>query len=137
MPSVAKEHTDQGATAFAKYYWNVGGEAVETSDTTTLRSLFSDECAVCATLARSIDGYKAKDQHADRNPTTVDSAEIAPTTDGKSDEAVRLEVTDAEHYFVDANGKKVGRVEKEKYTAIVYLNWEAGTWTVVDSFLLV
>lgn len=135
LPAAAKKHTQEGAVAFAKYYWEESGRAQETGDTKGLTGLMSPDCTVCQSLVDDIDQDLAKGIHADRNPTRVTSASIAPTTDGKSDEAASLEITDQAHNFVDGS-KPVGHVKEVSYKGIVYVDWEEGSWVVVDTFVI-
>lgn len=121
--------------AFAKFYWEEGGRAQESGDTKGLSGLISPDCTVCQSLVDDIDKDQAKGIHADRNPTRVTSASIATTTDGKSDEAATLEVTDQAHNFVNGT-EPVGRVPETKYKGIVYVDWEEGSWVVVDTFVI-
>lgn len=135
VPEAATKHTQDGAVAFAKYYWESTGVALEESDTALLQELVSKDCTVCQSLIEEIDKNKAKGIHADRNPTTVSSAKIASTTNGKSDEAVRLEITDGEHNFVK-DDEVLGHVKAAEFTGIVYTDWEDGAWVVVDAYII-
>lgn len=135
MPAEAKEHTDAGAVAFAKYYWEALGRAQLTSDSSEIEQLVSPDCQPCGTLVKSFDELSAKNSRANINPIAVTTAEIADTTDGKSDEAATLEVESKAH-VMQTNGKATGQVKAQNYTAIVYVSWQEGTWAIVDSYII-
>lgn len=135
LPAAAKKHTKEGAVAFAKFYWEETGRAQESGDTNGLSELISPDCTVCHSLIDDIDKDHDKGIHADRSPTKVTLALIATTTDGKSDEAATLNVTDQAHNFVDG-AEAVGHVKETKYKSIVYVDWDEGSWVVVDTFII-
>ncbi|QBF47797.1 DUF6318 family protein [Janibacter limosus] len=135
LPAAAKKHTKAGAVAFAKYYWETLGKSLQSSDSAAVKALVSEDCSPCTLIVKGLDEKKSRGEHTDSNPTTVKSAKIAPTTDGKSDEAVTLAVHDAAHKIV-TQGKPTGRVKATDYEAIVYLSWKGGQWTVIDSFVI-
>lgn len=135
LPEAATKHTQDGAVAFAKYYWESTGRALEEGNTARLEPLVSKECTVCQSLIDEIEKNEAKGIHADRNPTAVSAAEIASTTNGKSDEAARLEIADGEHNFVK-NDEVVGHVNAAEFTGIVYMDWKDGAWVVVDAYII-
>ena len=82
------------------------------------------------------DANKAKGIKADRNPTSVTGSTLAESAEGKADEAVRVEITDREHEYLE-DGKSIGTVKKVSYRSIVYVDWKDGAWTVVDSYVIV
>lgn len=135
MPTEAKKHTDEGAVAFAEYYWSSIGEALNTADSKVLSEISDPSCSVCQTVIKNVDENRSKGIKADKNPTTVTDARIAESAEGKADEAVRVEVTDVAHKLIES-GTPVGQVKETSYRSIVYLDWKAGAWTVVDSYII-
>lgn len=136
IPAEAKKHTDEGAVAFAEYYWTTVGEAWKTSDSRVLTEITDKECGACLELIDDVDANKAKGIKADRNPTSVTGSTLAESAEGKADEAVRVEITDREHEYLE-DGKSIGTVKKVSYRSIVYVDWKDGAWTVVDSYVIV
>ncbi|UTT67258.1 DUF6318 family protein [Janibacter sp. CX7] len=136
LPAAAKEHTDEGATAFAKFYWSEGGEALKSGDTTTIRALASDECDVCATYAKAIERDARKGLHANVNPSRIGTASITDETENKSDRVVTLAVKDSEYELVDESGESTGVADPVSYDIQIYVDWEGSGWVVVDTFMI-
>lgn len=135
LPAAAKEHTDDGAVAYAQNYWEALGRSQASTDTKELRGLVSDDCVPCQTLIENFDAMHAENTVASINPVSVTEAKLSSTADGKSDEAVRLQIDNAEHKRLK-DGKSIGVVKASQYRAIVYLSWEGSRWTVVDSVVI-
>src|SRR5690349_13646564 len=55
MPAAAKQHTPEGALAFAGYFYRVFDFSLRSMTTKALRSLSSDTCCSCQTHSKSID----------------------------------------------------------------------------------
>jgi len=47
MPAAARKHTEAGAVAFVRYYWDLVSYAQLTQDGSTLADISSPHCAVC------------------------------------------------------------------------------------------
>lgn len=122
--------------AFAKYYWNEGGEALESGDTSLLMTLASEDCSVCTAYVDSIDADAKKGLHANKNPTQIGSAKVTDETERMSDQVVTLEVTETKYLVVDENGEAVGQTTPVDYDIQIYVNWEDSRWTVVDSYMI-
>lgn len=121
--------------AFAEYYWDVSGRALQSGMTEELKALSTD-CVPCDEYVRLIDADAKKGRHADINPSQVTSAKITDQTDGKSDKAVTLAVEDKAYKVVDSQGQTHGRAKAVDYDVIIYLDWKDSGWTVVDDFVL-
>lgn len=135
LPKVATKHTQEGALAFAKYYWNEQGRAHHVGDSSTLETLYSSDCEVCQTYVDSINDAFADGLHADRLPTTIHEATVTDET-AVSDQAARIVATDASYQLVGEDGKAVGRTEEVDYRIIIFMNWERSSWVVVDSYMI-
>ncbi|WEV78779.1 hypothetical protein O9K63_03005 [Janibacter cremeus] len=123
--------------AFAKYYWREGGRALDTGKTSRLRAMSGEECTVCFKIIDSVEADMEKGRTSDINPTEVaNDVKVTSETDGKSESAVTLSVTDASYRMVDSSGKSHGRADAVSYDVIVYLDWEGSSWQVVDSFII-
>lgn len=122
--------------AFAKYYWEQGGEALKSGDTSLLKTLASEDCNVCTAYVDSIDEDAKKGLHANKNPSQIKSAKVTAETEGMSDEVVTLEVTDKKYLVVDETGEPVGQTDPVDYDIQIYVNWEDSRWTVVDSYMI-
>lgn len=136
IPAAAKEHTDEGATEFAEFYWLESGRAAHEGDTSFLKTLYTSACKPCAEYSRLVDADIAKGLRTDVQPTKVRKVDLSDTTDGKSDKAVTVTAHDVAYSLVDAKGKSEGKSKPLDYRVIIYLDWTAGAWTVVDSFMI-
>lgn len=135
MPAAAKEHTQEGAVAFAKYYWNEGGEALKSGDTSLLHDLSSKDCDVCHAYIDSIDADTAKGLHANINPSQIGASKVTDETEGKSDQVVTLEVTDRTYRQVNKEGEAVAQADAVDYDILIYVDWVDARWSVVDTFM--
>ena len=137
LPAAAKEHTAEGATAFAEFYWTEQSRAVHVGDTSTLKTLVAEDCKVCDQYIGSVDAEIAKGRHADVLPTTIKSVRANSSTDGRSERAATVVAKDRAYSLVDAKGKSdLAPTEPVNYRVIIYMDWQGGSWKVVDSYML-
>lgn len=123
--------------AFAKYYWNEQSRALHAGDTSTLKTLVSDDCAVCYEYIDAVDTEIKDGRHADVPPTTVLGTKVTTDTAGKSEQAVTVSAKDRAYKIVDDSGKSdMAPSDPIKYDVIIYVDWASGQWTVVDSYML-
>jgi hypothetical protein len=122
--------------AFAKFYWKETSRAAYVGDTSLLKTLYSPDCAPCKAYVDIVNKDIANGLRTDILATSIKKSTLAAKTDGKSDEAVSLTATDAAYELVDASGKSAGKTDPLTYRIIIYVDWEGGEWTVVDSYMI-
>lgn len=122
--------------AFAKYYWSESSRAAHVGDTSTLKKLYEEECDPCKEYVDLVNKDINKGFRTDSIPTTVKKTKVTDDANGRADQAVTLTATDAAHEYIDESGDAVGKVERLDYRVIIYVDWQGGEWTVVDSFMI-
>lgn len=135
LPAAAKKHTKDGAVAFAKFYWDEGGEALKSGDTKTISALSANECKVCQTYIDGIEKDAKKGLHADINPTQIGTSKVTEQTENRADYVVTLEANDKRYHLVDSQGKSTGQADPVAYDIQIYVDWEGSRWKVVDTFM--
>lgn len=92
----------------------------------------STDCVPCDRFVELVGDDHAKGLHAEKNPTSIKSASPSSETDGKSEAAAKLEVSQSAYRLVDAQGNADKRARAANYDLIVYMDWQDDSWTVVD-----
>ncbi|WP_338751808.1 DUF6318 family protein [Janibacter alittae] len=134
LPQAATKHTQEGAVAFAKFYWDETGRALQSGETAALESMATD-CVPCAAYVESVEEDAKKGLHADVNPTVIGDHKIAKETDGKSAQAVRLSVRENAYQVVDGQGQAQAQADPVSYDVLIYLDESQSGWTVVDLYM--
>lgn len=134
LPEAATKHTQEGAVAFAKYYWNETGRALYSGETKGLESMATD-CVPCEAYVNSVEADAKKGLHADVNPTVVGEHKVTKETDGKSDQAVRLSVQETAYRVVNDQGEAQAEANPVNYDILIYLDESSSGWTVVDLYM--
>lgn len=135
LPAAAKEHTKDGAVAFATFYWEEGGEALKSGNTKTISALADSQCKVCQTYIDGIDKDAKDGLHADINPTQIGTSRVTDQTERRADYVVTLEANDKQYNVVDAQGKSTGQADPVAYDIQIYVDWEDSRWKVVDTYM--
>ena len=71
IPAEAAANTPQGASAFARFYFEELLRAYMTTDTRGLRAFAADSCGTCAGLANGIDSMRSAKRHVTGPPFDV------------------------------------------------------------------
>lgn len=132
LPAAAKAHTTKGAEAFARYYTESIGHGLLTADSGTLQALSSPDCVACQGLIELVDGYKRKQQHADKQAMAVGYTKVDPRST-RDRVIVDVLADDAAYNIVRDDGTKVAAVKGEKFDLRYTVAWRANRWVVVDS----
>lgn len=102
-PPEALADSNEGVTAFARYYIDVWNRAALTGDTTEMRELSGDDCDFCDRIMRGIDDLAADGITADDTSMVVT---LTSTTYDADDGGylTRLHFIDGGYSYVDADG---------------------------------
>lgn len=133
IPAEAKKHTDEGAVAFAEWYWHQSGDALKSGDTQAM-SAASRDCVPCDKFVELVQKDTEAGLRAESNPLHITDPAISEETDGKSEAAVQMSVKQSSYALIDEEGKTQKTARAADYDLIVYVDWESGAWTVVDMF---
>ena len=128
MPAEAKEQTKEGAAAFGEYYQTEYGKATVSGDTTTIKSLRSDQCNACIAGEQQIEEDKEKGWVRSSNPYSFTS----PTATKRPDEGykISMDVSAKKHYRVDSTGESNAVIDPVKFTVNQHVVWHGGHWTM-------
>ena len=136
MPAAARQHTKDGAKAFAKYFTEQMGQAFQTGDSTRLRQLYARSCSPCEDNADQVDRLRTKGQHAVGTNMVVYLVEHMKES-RPSEHVIDVLVQDGPYRIVsNSQGRTIESYPKSKINLRHHLVWRESRWVVVDSFLV-
>jgi hypothetical protein len=119
MPAAAKQHTQEGALAFAGYFYQVFDFSLRTMTTKALRSLSSNTCGSCQTHIKSIDDLGAERGHVQGGRIILRSIKrVTGTADVKADVTFLVRVDQEALVEIHANGSSGGATELKRRPTI-------------------
>jgi len=133
MPAAAKQHTQEGALAFAGYFIHVFDFSLRTMTTKALRSLSSDTCGSCQTHIKSIDDLGAERGHVQGGRIILKSIKrVTGRADVKADVTFLVRVDQEALVEIHANGSSGGSTELTKATNYLFLSWLGSAWRTIE-----
>ena len=129
VPAAARAHTEEGAKAFAKFYFETASEAARSASSTRLKALSRPDCGGCTAFVDLVEGYQAQKQHIDRDAMKVTAVNIRPG-DTKSVVGVDVLATDGPKTLVDGNGATVKKFPQSKLFFETTTEWDGLRWTM-------
>ena len=133
MPAAAKQHTQEGALAFAGYFYQVFDFSLRTVTTRALRNLSSDTCGSCAGHIKSIDDLRAERGHVRGGRILLRSIKrVTGTADVKADVILLASVDQEALVEIQANGSSTGSTEPTKATNYLFLSWQGNAWRMIE-----
>jgi hypothetical protein len=133
MPAAAKQHTQEGALAFAGYFYQVFDFSLRTMTTRALRNLSSDTCGSCAGHIKSIDDLRAERGHVRGGRILLRSIKrVTGTADVKADVILLASVDQEALVEIQANGSSTGSTEPTKATNYLFLSWQGNAWRMIE-----
>ena len=126
LPSAARQQTDAGAVAFARFYVLEVDNAYVTLDSSAISAYSATECKNCQLAADTVAAAKASGERQPRPSFTITGAQTQPFP-GRTVVDVYVNVADVPS--VDAQGKVVAPGEPGKDSFRVDLAWTDG-WKV-------
>ncbi|MDF2143784.1 DUF6318 family protein [Knoellia sp. p5-6-4] len=131
IPAAARQHTEEGAKAFAKFYLLTYSKSAFSADAASLEALSSDSCGGCKSLIDLVNGYRAKNQHVDRVALTVDTTMLRP--EGTSERpVVDVLAKDARKQVLNADGSVAKVVAAASINFRLTMRWDDNNWEVDD-----
>ena len=133
MPAAAKQHTQEGALAFAGYFYQVFDFSLRTMTTKALRSLSSDTCGSCQTHIKSIDALGAERGHVQGGRIILKSIKrVTGRADVKADVTFLVRVDQEALVEIHANGSSGGSTELTKAANYLFLSWLGSAWRTIE-----
>ena len=111
-PPEAAAETAAGASAFARYYLEVLGRALQSADPSQVKALSDSGCGGCQNLIGAVEDARSKGQHVREADFQVLFAAAPPVQDG--DVVVDLRYERLEGELLDADGIVVSPIPPEK-----------------------
>jgi Family of unknown function (DUF6318) len=133
-PDLAKQHTANGALAFAAYYFRAFDWSYATNNATLLRGLSLETCAGCKQSINAVAQLSSQKEVLRGGRITLRSARILHRKfDFPADYIV--DVTLDEQPVVISGPSAVNSTAATELTShhsLVFLRWASGTWKVAD-----
>ena len=82
LPPEATKHTEEGAQAFAQYYWEQVSEMLVTNDASTVKAMNSPACSACSAFTDIAKKRKAEGVHSEERSYRI---KIVRTVTGGED----------------------------------------------------
>lgn len=135
VPAAARAHTDEGAKAFATFYYEMLGESQYRADSSALRQLSTDSCVACQAFARKADAMKARGQHLDSRSLRIAGAQVTPAL-VPNGFIVDVLADDRPSKVLAQDGSVVSASPGAKLTFRTQVLWTGNGWKVSDSKLV-
>ena len=133
MPPTAKQHTQEGALAFAGYFYQVFDFSLRTMTTKALQSLSSDTCSSCQKHIKSIDDLVAKGGHVQGGRISLRSINrVTGTADVKADLTLLVRVDQGVLREIRANGSSGSSQAPTKAANYLFLTWRNRAWRMSE-----
>lgn len=129
VPEAARQRTNDGAIAFARYWIDQNNKAFMHPDLTSLELLCLPTSEACVRLEAQLSELRGSEAHADRPGLTVQTARIGiPEQPGAT--SVVLDATMQAHNYVDAQGNVLASTSAGRHIIVVTLLWNSGGWKI-------
>jgi hypothetical protein len=134
MPAAAKQHTQEGALAFAGYFIKALDWAIATMDTALLKDVSAPTCQTCSGEISAIADLKDAGGHVHGGRYSILSARVSlDHLSVKADYAIRLQlVQDALSRVYVSSAPTVESPTPIPYTSFVFVSWLSGGWVIVE-----
>jgi hypothetical protein len=134
FPDLAKQHTANGAIAFAGYFYRAFDWSYATNDAYLLRKLSLESCRGCASTVRGIDRLADSDAVLRGGRISLLSAQIDHRDfDFRAEYVVDVEL-DEEAVVIDTptSAPSTAAARLSRHHALVFLRWNGRGWRVAD-----
>lgn len=132
MPPLAKQHTPQGAIAFAGYYVHALDWSFATTDSYLLHGLSTSECTICTSHITAIERAAQANEHIQGGRAVLlEAGIVAGSSNVNSEEMVRVKARQDSGRVLKANGEAADKISGGTDSTIYYLRWSNGGWKIV------
>lgn len=130
VPEAARAHTQAGAEAFARFYWESVSSATASGVTSSIESMALESCIACGAVPRAVAKRNAAGTHAD-SPSMDIRLVSARSGDGDT-YVVDVAGREAPVHIVDRHGSVVTTTEPGVFTWATTVVWRDGRWRVAS-----
>jgi hypothetical protein len=134
VPAAARAHTEDGAKAFAKYFYETAAKAYVTSSPTKLRALYLPSCVGCGAMTRAIDKQREAGEHFERETLAIELVEVRDINAGRAE--VDVAGTERSVRVVNDRGEVTRTTKQGVVTFRTDINWTAEGWRVATLTLI-
>jgi hypothetical protein len=132
-PEIAKQHTDDGAFAFAAYYLHALDWSLATTDAYLLRGLSLNSCTACETHIAGIDRLRHAGSSIHGGRTAIESEQVVTVPRGmRADFGFRVRVAQQVARVTDARGGVTDVQAAAKRTVALFVGWSQTSWLIVE-----
>ena len=134
MPVAAKEHTKEGALAFATFYIKALDWAIATMDTSLVKGISAPTCQTCNGEISAISDLKQAGGHVQGGRYDVESAQVSlDHLSVKADYAIRLQlVQGALSRAYPSSSPTVESPTPVSYMSFVFVSWLTRGWIIME-----
>jgi hypothetical protein len=133
LPALARQHTQAGAVAFARYWVETLDWAYASMDTSLARRGFAASCSECRQLVGAIDRSRRLDRYV-RGGRSIVHSSTAVEPDSKDNAEYVVDVTFAveKGQVVSSDGSIVGSEPANPHFVFrLWIRWYASGWLIV------
>ncbi|XVX20411.1 DUF6318 family protein [Actinomycetota bacterium] len=128
LPAAAKEHSDKGAEAFARFYASQVSKSLVTNDAQTVSHYATSTCKGCSAIATAVEGQAKTGQHVADDRLSVKLSQVLDP-DGSGQTRVDLLVTERATRMVNPDGSSE-EMPKANGNIRVAATWTNDGWRV-------
>ncbi|MDR6864447.1 DUF6318 family protein [Phycicoccus sp. 3266] len=129
LPPEATKHTEAGAMAFARFYWEQASQSLVTNDASVVRAMGADECSECTAVEGISSKQEADGVHSDKASYDI---KIVRRVEGSKDQYV-ISVAGREIPVkkLDKSGKVLRTTQAGTFSWATTVEWRVG-WQVTN-----
>jgi hypothetical protein len=134
MPAAAKQHTQEGALAFAGYFIRALDWSIATTDPTSLEAMSAPECKACHSYITELNRLRAEGGRIQGGRITLRSASADPSSRDRPSEyqiAVKY-VQDPDYVIRPSSLPSPDGTASKTYRSLVLLRWITTAWQTVE-----
>lgn len=133
-PALARQHTPNGALAFAGYYFKAFDWGYATNDPYLVEQISGPHCRACARYVRGLRGLANRNAILRGGRVTFDAASVFHgVLDIRADFAVDVAI-DEQPIVLDEPGAPIRTLAPavKDFHSLVFVAWRDGNWRVVE-----
>jgi hypothetical protein len=129
LPPEATKHTEAGAMAFARYYWEQASQSLVTNDASVLKAMGSDECSECTAVEEISSKQEADGVHSNKASYDI---KIVRRVEGSKDRfVVSVAGREVPVQKLDRTGKVLRSTQAGTFSWATTVEWRSG-WQVTN-----
>lgn len=128
VPVAARAHTDEGAKAFARFYFETAATSYVTLQTAPLLFLSLPSCVGCGAMVRAVDKQREVGEHLQTASLTIKLVEIRSSANGRAE--VDVAGSEKPVRVIDQQGDVIRTTNAGVVTFRTQLIWTPEGWRV-------